>query len=103
MDSIRHKTKELLAYHRGCYGNLVTMATSYVADAYRPIPNMDLIQFNTKELQSNPTNFVSLKKDPVNLSLLCNPARILPGSCVGSYKIQDPTGSWQDFLPGFYT
>ena len=36
MDSIRLKTKELLMYHCGCYGNLVTIATLYVADAYRP-------------------------------------------------------------------
>ena len=27
---------------------------------------------------------------------------ILLGSCVGSYKIQDPIGSWWDFLPGRY-
>ena len=36
MDSIRLKTKELLMYHCGCYGNLVTIATLYVADAYHP-------------------------------------------------------------------
>ena len=136
MDSLRHKTKELLAYHCGCYGNLVTIATRYVADAYRTshktsILNMDLIRLNTKELQSNSTNFASLigtfnLHDPTNVFL---PDRILyrilstslyyvilPGSCVESYKIQDPieyigyiyiyrilqnpTGSWQDFLPG---
>ena len=37
MDSIRHKTKELLTYHHGCYGNLVTIATKYVAGVYHPI------------------------------------------------------------------
>ena len=37
MDSIQLKTKELLTYHCGCHGNLVTIATRYVADAYRPI------------------------------------------------------------------
>ena len=35
MDLIRHKTKELLTYHRGWHGNLVTIAARYVADAYR--------------------------------------------------------------------
>ena len=35
MDSIRLETKELLMYHCGCYSNLVTIATLYVADAYR--------------------------------------------------------------------
>ena len=29
-------TKNLLTYHCGCHGNLVTIATRYVADAYRP-------------------------------------------------------------------
>ena len=36
MDSIRLKTKELVTYYRGCHGNLVTIATRYVADAYCP-------------------------------------------------------------------
>ena len=36
MDSIRLKTKELLTHHCCCYGNLVTIATKYVADAYCP-------------------------------------------------------------------
>ena len=56
MDSIRLKTKELLTYHCGCYGNLVTIATMYVADVYRPkeppLLNMDLIRGKMKELQS---------------------------------------------------
>ena len=30
------KTKELLMHHCGCHGNLVTIAMTYVADAYRP-------------------------------------------------------------------
>ena len=34
MDSIWLKAKELLTYYCGCHGNLVTIATSYVADAY---------------------------------------------------------------------
>ena len=34
MDSIRLKTKELYGYYYGCHGNLVTMATRYVADDY---------------------------------------------------------------------
>ena len=34
MNSIQAKTKELLTYHCGCHGNLVTIATRYVADAY---------------------------------------------------------------------
>ena len=37
MDSIQLKTKELLTYHCGYHGNLVTIATRYVADAYRLI------------------------------------------------------------------
>ena len=37
MDLIRHKTKELLTYHCGCHGNLVTIATRYMADAILPI------------------------------------------------------------------
>ena len=37
MDSIQHKTKELLTYHCGCHGNLVTIETRYVADANCPI------------------------------------------------------------------
>ena len=36
MDTIQLKTKELLTYHCGCLGNLVTMANRYVADAYCP-------------------------------------------------------------------
>ena len=28
--------KELLMHHCGCYGNLVSIAMRYVADAYRP-------------------------------------------------------------------
>ena len=34
MNSIRAKTKGLLTYYCGCHGNLVTIATRYVADAY---------------------------------------------------------------------
>ena len=48
IDSIRLKTKELLMYHCGCYGNLITIVTLYVADAYLSqrisIPNIDSIQ-----------------------------------------------------------
>ena len=36
VDSVWLKTKELLSYHRGCHGNLVTIATRYAADAYLP-------------------------------------------------------------------
>ena len=36
MDSIRLKTKELSTFYCGCHGNLVTIATRYVADAYCP-------------------------------------------------------------------
>ena len=36
MDSIRSKTKELVTYYYGCHGNLVTIATRYVADAFCP-------------------------------------------------------------------
>ena len=35
--SIRFKTKELLKHHCGCHGNLVTIATRYVSDAYHPM------------------------------------------------------------------
>ena len=34
--SIRLKTKELLTYQSFCHGNLVPIATRYVADAYHP-------------------------------------------------------------------
>ena len=34
MKSVRFKTHELLRYHFRCHGNLVTIATRYVADAY---------------------------------------------------------------------
>ena len=36
MDSLPLNTKELLTYYSGCDGNLVTIATRYVADAYCP-------------------------------------------------------------------
>ena len=36
MGSIELKTNELLTYHCGCHGNLVTIATRYVANAYCP-------------------------------------------------------------------
>ena len=50
-------TKELLTYHCGYHGDLITMATRYVVDAYQrsqrtSIPNMDSIQLKTKGLQS---------------------------------------------------
>ena len=34
VDSIWLEAKELLTYHCGCHGNLVTIATRYAADAY---------------------------------------------------------------------
>ena len=36
MDSIRPETKQLVTYYCGCHGNLVTIATRYVVDAYCP-------------------------------------------------------------------
>ena len=36
VNSIQLKTKELLMYHCGCHGNLATIATRYVDDAYHP-------------------------------------------------------------------
>ena len=36
MGSIGLKTNELLINQCGCHGNLVTLATRYVADAYCP-------------------------------------------------------------------
>ena len=36
MHSLQIKTKELLTHHCSCHGNLVTIATKYVADAYCP-------------------------------------------------------------------
>ena len=43
--------QRLLSYYCGCHGNLVTIATSYAADAYVPtsIPIMDSIQLKRKE------------------------------------------------------
>ena len=37
MDSMQLETKELLTYHCGCHGDLVTIATKYVADDNSPI------------------------------------------------------------------
>ena len=34
MNVIQFKTNELLRYHFCCYGNLVTIATRYMTDAY---------------------------------------------------------------------
>ena len=34
VDSVRPKTKELLTYCCSCHGNLITIATRYMADAY---------------------------------------------------------------------
>ena len=34
--SVRLKTNELLTYQSCCHGNLVPIATRYVADAYHP-------------------------------------------------------------------
>ena len=36
MNLVPLKTNELLIYHCGCHGNIVTIATKYVADAYYP-------------------------------------------------------------------
>ena len=36
MMSIGLKTNELLRHHCSCHGNVVTIATSYAADAYCP-------------------------------------------------------------------
>ena len=36
MISIGLKTNELLTYHCGCHGNLVTIATRHADDAYCP-------------------------------------------------------------------
>ena len=36
MNSTQPKTKQLVTYYCGCHGNLVTIATRYVADAYCP-------------------------------------------------------------------
>ena len=36
MTSVGLKTKELVTQHCGCHGNLVTIATRHVADAFYP-------------------------------------------------------------------
>ena len=36
MDSMQLETKVLLTHHCSCHGNLFTIATKYVADAYCP-------------------------------------------------------------------
>ena len=64
MDSIRRKTKELLMYHCGCYGNLVTIATKYVAGVYHPIPNIDLKRLNFHSAEIHFCNIVV--QDPTN-------------------------------------
>ena len=80
MDLIRPKTKELLSYYCGCHGNLVTIATRHVADAYRPIeppiPNLDSIRLKTKELQSKmyltQTHRLRLIDCNTHIKTLCN-------------------------------
>ena len=37
MDLIRPKAKDLLRYHCGCHGNLVTIAKMHVVDVCHPI------------------------------------------------------------------
>ena len=51
MDTIRLKTKELLTYHCGCLGNLVTMAARYVASAYclKESPYQIWTQYNLRQ------------------------------------------------------
>ena len=50
----QHNLRQLLKYHCGCYGNLVTMAMRYVADTYHPkeppYQIVDSLQHKTKEL-----------------------------------------------------
>ena len=46
MSSIQCKAKELLTYHRGCHGNLVTTAMRYVDDAYCPIRQSELLMYH---------------------------------------------------------
>ena len=54
MNLIRLKTKELWRYHCCCHGNIVTIASMYLADASYPkessVPNMSPIPLMTKEL-----------------------------------------------------
>ena len=83
MDSIRHKTKELLTYHYGCYGNLVTIATKYVADVYHPIEppyqmwtKNDLI-FTHRILPTFLSDRILSAQDPANFASLID---------VGSYQ-----------------
>ena len=47
MDSIRLKTKELLTYYYGCYGNLVTIATRYVPMLIIPYKHRAKYEVNT--------------------------------------------------------
>ena len=51
MNSNRLKSKELLTFHSGCYGNWVTIATRYVADAYhsKETPYQILSQIDLKQ------------------------------------------------------
>ena len=49
MNLIELRNKELLTYHYGCHGNLITIATRYLADAYCP-NKMNSIQLKIKEL-----------------------------------------------------
>ena len=56
MNSIQLKTKELVTYYCSGHGDLITIATRYMADdlVWRfqgtSIPNMDSIKLKTKEL-----------------------------------------------------
>ena len=53
MNSIQFKTHELLRYHFYCLGNLVTIATRYVADAYHHKEALYLIS-TQYDLKTNP-------------------------------------------------
>ena len=50
MNLIELRRKELLTYHYGCHGNLITIAARYFADAQGMIANMNTIQLKIKEL-----------------------------------------------------
>ena len=46
--------KELLIYHCGCHGIIVTIATEYVTDAYHPVCVPNLNSIGLKILSTQP-------------------------------------------------
>ena len=64
MGSTELKTKKILTYHCGCHGNLVTIATKYVADAYclKEAPCQILNQYGLRQRSYKVRKLISVAK-----------------------------------------